>query len=176
MKKRNLSERIARTFKWLYLKLFRINDSPQKIALGFGLGVFLGVLPGMGPIVTIFMALFLRVNRASALIGCLLTNTWISIVAFLFSVKVGSVIMGTDWQNTRDAYLQLIKDLHWTNVFQLSVFKIMLPIVIGYFTVAFVFALTAYVIALLAATKFKQRKRRKADKDISGKAPPLSMA
>lgn len=47
MKKKN---RILRLLKLIYIKLFRINDTPQKIAQGFGLGVFLGILPGTGPI------------------------------------------------------------------------------------------------------------------------------
>jgi uncharacterized protein (DUF2062 family) len=35
--------RLQRFFKFLYLKLFRINDSPQRIALGFGAGAFMGI-------------------------------------------------------------------------------------------------------------------------------------
>ena len=34
------TNKVARFFKALYLKLFRINDTPQKIAIGFGVGVF----------------------------------------------------------------------------------------------------------------------------------------
>lgn len=50
--------RIARLFKIVYFKLHRINDSPMKIAAGFGLGVFVGVMPGMGPVVAFALAFF----------------------------------------------------------------------------------------------------------------------
>jgi len=62
-------------FQLLYLKLIKINDTPQKIAFGFGLGVFSGIFPGTGPLAALFLALILRANRASALLGSLLTNT-----------------------------------------------------------------------------------------------------
>lgn len=102
--------KISRSFRLIYTKLFRINDSPQKIALGFGLGIFLGILPGTGPVAALFLALLFRVNRASALLGCLLTNTWLSIVSFLFSIKVGSAIMRLDWHHVQDDYLQTLKN------------------------------------------------------------------
>ena len=37
-------------------KLLGINDSPHRIALGIGLGLFLGVLPGTGVIAALAVA------------------------------------------------------------------------------------------------------------------------
>ncbi|MBF0123371.1 MAG: hypothetical protein HQL21_08230 [Candidatus Omnitrophica bacterium] len=36
-------DRIKRLGRFFYFKLFRINDTPLKIALGFGLGAFVEV-------------------------------------------------------------------------------------------------------------------------------------
>ena len=160
MKKKKTLDRIYRFLKFIYIKLFRINDSPQKIALGFGLGVFLGVLPGTGPIASLFLAMLFRVNRAGALLGCLLTNTWISVVAFLLSIKVGSVIMGLDWHSVHASYLQFIKDFHWISLLRLSALKVMLPVIIGYFAVSFVFAAFSYLVVVIALTKIKLKRKK----------------
>ena len=74
--------KIREYLRLILAKLFNINDTPHKIALGLGLGVFAGILPGTGPIAAIFLALAFRANRASALLGSLLTNTWLSLVTF----------------------------------------------------------------------------------------------
>ena len=83
-----LIDRIRRTGRFLYLKLFRINDTPLKIALGFGLGVFLGVMPGVGPVVALLLAFIFRINRASALLGSLLFNTWSGIISLLLAIEI----------------------------------------------------------------------------------------
>ena len=149
----------------MYIKLFRMNDSPQKIAAGFGLGVFLGVLPGAGPIAALFLAVLLRVNRASALFACLLTNTWLSIVIFVLSLKVGSVLTGNDWQSLRATYSGVIKNFHWDQVFHFSFLKIVSPILIGYFVTALCFAFLCYGMVLLAITTVRIMGRRKMGKN-----------
>ena len=141
--------RLARFFKFLYLKLFRINDSPQKIALGFGLGIFLGILPGTGPIASLAAAFVLRVNRASALLGSLLTNTWLSFVTFALAVKIGSAVLGVSWQETSGQINRLIKHFHWKDLFNVSILKIALPLIIGYLIISFCLGLIAYLVALL---------------------------
>jgi uncharacterized protein (DUF2062 family) len=132
--------------KKLYIKLFKINDTPQRIAAGLGVGVFLGILPGTGPLAALFMAWILRLNRASALLGSLLTNTWLSIVTFLLSVKVGAAIMKVSWEETREAWMLFLKDFHWLNLLKLSALNIILPVVVGYLTVAFCLGLAVYLI------------------------------
>ncbi|MDI6606430.1 MAG: DUF2062 domain-containing protein, partial [Candidatus Omnitrophota bacterium] len=88
-KKITPADRIRRLFRLFYLKVFRINDSPRKVALGMGLGVFSGILPGTGPIAAVCLAFIFRANRAAALLGSLITNTWLSFFIFLVAIKTG---------------------------------------------------------------------------------------
>jgi len=113
MKKKSNS--IVSLFKLIYLKLFRIDDTPQRIALGLGIGVLLGILPGSGPIAALFLAWVLRVNQASALLGSLFTNTWLSIVTFILSIKVGSIITKLNWQDVQRDWMLFLKNFHWLN-------------------------------------------------------------
>jgi len=149
--------RILRSLKFIYIKLFRIHDTPQRIALGLGLGVFLGIIPGTGPLAAIFLALVFRVNRAASLLGSLLTNTWLSIVTFLLSIKVGSAIMRVSWQDTRQNWIEFLKNFRLRDLWQLSTLKIIWPVIIGYLVVAFFLGAATYLIALIIV---RQKKRR----------------
>jgi uncharacterized protein (DUF2062 family) len=143
----------------LYEKLFKINDTPQKIALGLGIGVFSGILPGTGPVAALFLALILRVNRASALIGCLLTNTWLSFVTFLLAIKTGSVILGVSWQQLRQDWNALFRQFSWHSLFKVSVLKVIFPVILGYLIIAICLGLISYLITLIIILKIKQGRR-----------------
>jgi len=133
----------------LYQKLFRINDTAHKVAAGLGIGVFCGIMPGIGLIAALFLAWLLRVNRAAAILGSLATNTWLSIVTFLLSVKLGSVIMGLDWQAVRSDWLRFLSEFRWLNLFNVSILRIILPLIIGYLVVSFFLGLVTYLSALI---------------------------
>ena len=134
--------------KSVFLKLFRINDTPQKIALGFGLGVFLGILPGTGPLAALGLAFLFRVNRASALLGSLLTNTWLSLVTFLLSIKIGSAILKADWQEGRSQWAAFCGAFHWPDLWKISSLKVIYPAALGYLVIASCLGLSAYLISL----------------------------
>jgi len=145
-------------FQLLYLKLIKINDTPQKIAFGFGLGVFSGIFPGTGPLAALFLALILRANRASALLASLLTNTWLSFVTFILAVQLGSGILGLSWLKVKDDWLDFLRHFHWWALFKLSMLKIILPVIVGYLLVALFFGLLAYLAVLIVLTKLRKVK------------------
>ncbi len=159
MKNKKWGNRILRFFKLVYIKIFRIHDTPQRISLGLGLGVFLGILPGTGPIAAIFLALLLRVNRAASLLGSLLTNTWLSLVTFLLSIRVGSSIMGIDWHETQDNWIYFIRNFKSVDLLRLSALKIIWPVIIGYFIVSFCLGLRVYLITLPIINKLKHENK-----------------
>lgn len=132
---------------FLEKKLFKINDTPQRVAIGFGLGVFTGIFPGAGPLAALFLAFVFRANRASALIGSLLTNTWLSVVTFLLAIKTGSAIFKVDWQTVRAGFSSSIGNWQW---------QVFLPVISGYIIIALALGIIAYAAALLI---LKWRKR-----------------
>jgi uncharacterized protein (DUF2062 family) len=144
--KQEIKNRIAGFFKLIYTKLVKINDTPQRIAAGFGLGVFLGILPGTGPLAALFTAALLRVNLSAALFGSLLTNTWLSILTIPLSIKIGSAIMQLSWQKVYSDWGIFLKDFHWTGLFRLSSLEIILPVLLGYLALGLILGLTAFFI------------------------------
>lgn len=119
------------------------------IAMGVAVGVFCGVIPGTGPIAALALALLLRVNRAAALLGSLITNTWISIPVFLVSLKAGALITGLHYQDLRNDWGIFLKDFHWKSLFDLGIYKILGPILIGYAAVSLAIAIIAYAATLI---------------------------
>ena len=158
MRKRSLPNKIKRLAKVVYLKLFRINDSPLKISLGFGLGVFVGVMPGIGPVIALLLAFLFRVNRASALLGSILFNTWVGFIALLLSIKIGSVVMGLNYNDVYAGWNGLIKDFKWEKLFEVSVYDILIPIGIGYLIIAFIFAVVVSIIVYMIAKRINVNK------------------
>lgn len=153
---RTVFVRIARFFKFLYLKLFRINDTPQRIAMGLGLGVFSGVLPGSGPVAALGLAFIFRVNRASALLGSIATNTWLSIPAFFLALRIGAILTGLDHRLVRAQWELFLKDFNWGQLLSISVYKLIWPILVGYFASAACIGFVCYVISIIAVMYFKR--------------------
>jgi len=151
--------RLKRLLGVLYLKLVRTNDSPQKVALGFGLGVFTGILPGTGPIAAVFLASLARANRATALLGSLATNTWLSFVTFLISIKIGSGIIGANWQDIKEKWSLFLKHFSFAALFKVPVLKIILPVMLGYLVVAICCGLFSYIAAMLILSLRKKSRK-----------------
>jgi len=155
-KDENIRPRLTKeSLNLLYKKLFRINDTAHKVAAGLGIGVFCGIMPGVGLIAALFLAWLLRVNRAAAILGSLATNTWLSIATFMLSVKLGSVLMGLHWQAVRNDWLRFLSEFKWLNLFNVSILKIILPLIIGYVVVSISLGLVTYLSALVILTKFR---------------------
>ena len=134
---------------FIFSKLFKINDSPQKIALGVGLGVFSGLMPGTGPIAALFLAFIFRANRAAALLGSLITNTWLSFVTFILAIKNGSVILERDWHQVYQKAQLLVKDFGLLKFFKLSFSDVFLPVSIGYLVIGLILGVLCYLITFL---------------------------
>ncbi|MDD5725362.1 MAG: DUF2062 domain-containing protein [Candidatus Omnitrophica bacterium] len=139
---------LTRSGRYLIDKLIKINDTPQKISLGVALGVFAGFLPGTGPAAALFLAFIFKANRAAAFLGGLLTNTWLSIITFVLAIKVGSVILNTDWRNVQYQVRSLFHDFTWANLFKLSVIEVILPVALGYLIIGIFLGTVSYFISL----------------------------
>ncbi|MCX8028796.1 MAG: DUF2062 domain-containing protein [Brevinematales bacterium] len=88
---------IGKLFRWIVLsfkKLLRLRDSTHQISLGFAIGVFVGILPtlGFGALILAGLALVIRFNFFSALVGTLVNNPLFVPFWVASSYKVGELI------------------------------------------------------------------------------------
>jgi len=149
MNKEKISGILPKIRSFLNAKLFKINDSPQRVALGFGLGVFAGILPGTGPLAALFLAFIFKANRASALAASLLSNTWLSLVTFILAIKIGSAIFNISWQGLKNEWVIVLNHWHWQDLFKASILKILFPVICGYIIISLILGLVSYIAALL---------------------------
>lgn len=149
---------VVRFLHFLYVKLFAIDDTPQKVAAGVGIGVFFGVFPGLGPLAALFFAFILKVNRAGALLGSILTNTWISVPVFVLAAGMGSFVTGSSYADMQREWSALIADFSWGALVKLSAGGIFIPIITGYILVSICIGIAAYAIALAMMNIIARRK------------------
>jgi uncharacterized protein len=156
MKKiRNALKKLAAMLK----HLFTLNDNPHDIALGFGLGVFLGVLPGTGPVAALICAQFLRVNRAAAFFGAAVTNTWFSFVVLGISAHIGARIMSINPAELTNCLQAAFKPFSFHKLSQLSFSQVIVPLFTGFLIVSVSVALLAYSAAFLALHAHRSLKK-----------------
>ncbi|MFH0754260.1 MAG: DUF2062 domain-containing protein [Candidatus Omnitrophota bacterium] len=157
-RKRTFIQRIVRWARFFYLKFVRIHDSPHKIALGFSLGVFLGIIPFTGVLAAIFIASVLRVNRVSAVLGSFLVNTWVTIPFFLMSIRIAASLSHSTSENIIRECSLLWNDFHWARLLETTAPKVFLPVVLAYFLLSLFTGIIMYVLALIISG-YMQRQR-----------------
>ena len=153
-----MNQKFKDFFKKLYHQLVEINDSPHRKAGGLAVGVFTGLLPAMGPVAALLIASLLQVNRAAAVVGSLLTNTWISLLTLVLAVKIGSYFTGDDWREHYANIKEIFKHFQFKDLWDPAVIQFLKPMVLGYLVIGAVFAVAVYVVAFLVLN-YRQHKR-----------------
>ncbi len=90
---------MKRWIRYQYLKLVRLDDTPEKIAFGAAVGVFIGVFPtfGVGTILAFALAVVFRFNRAAAILGTLIMNPFTTPFFWTLSSALGAYLVGGNW-------------------------------------------------------------------------------
>jgi uncharacterized protein (DUF2062 family) len=95
--------RYYRIFRYVYLKLLRVNATPERVGRGTALGILLGVFPtfGLGPPLATAGAGLLGANRAAALLssfvcGPLTPFTWTA------ALLAGNQLVSEEWRIARE--------------------------------------------------------------------------
>jgi len=127
-----------------------IKDSPRKIALSFGIGVFLGMSPllGLHTILGIVLAWGLRLNKFVTIVGVYVTNPWTIVPIYTFATWLGARLLGMDhilpeidWHNI--GIPELIRDLE----------PILPPFIVGTIFLGLAGGVLGYVIIYYAVIK-----------------------
>jgi len=155
-------KKINRGFwRMLYVKLVRLNDTPPRIAIGFGLGVFIGNMPGIGPIAALVTATIVRVNKVAAVLGAVLVNTWFGLITFVPGVKIGCALMGKEWHQIYESWKVIIKNKDILSFFKVSALDVLIPVFLGQLMISLILGFVAWGIVLFILYEMKERKRRK---------------
>jgi len=140
-------------------RFFLIHDTPHKVAAGFALGIFWGIMPGEGVGITLITAYILRFNRLSATAGVLASNMWMTFVALPIATFIGGFIFGVSPETLINSF-QKTYGLGWKYFFTETIFlEILTPFFVGFFIVSIAIALIFYFLLyfLLKYNKLKFR-------------------
>ena len=120
-------------------KFFLINDTPEKVAGGAALGIFMGIFPGEGVLSALFFSAIFRLNKLSTTAGVLATNMWMTAITLPVAAVVGSFLFNKKYSDLIGQF-QKYQNFDTTKealLFSLSIFETaFLPLLVGFFVVA----------------------------------------
>lgn len=87
---------IIRQFKLNLLRFLRLHGTPNDIARGFALGIFIGMTPtfGLQMLIAVFFAMLLRENKLAAVLGVWITNPLTAPFIYAAEYETGRVLLG----------------------------------------------------------------------------------
>ena len=144
--------------RWLDT-LLHIDDTPQRTAAAFALGVFFGFSPflGLHTVLAIIFAFFLSLNRVAALLGVYSNLPWIIAPYYASATLAGAKITGHRPPPGFKSQIMSLFDLSlyhgefWQRL--ITILKpLLVPYTVGSMIGAIVLALAAYPLALAFVT------------------------
>jgi len=134
--------------------VLQVKDTPHRIAMSFGLGVFWGMSPllGIHTIGAIFTAWLLGLNRLVAVAGVYITNPWTIVPIYSLGLWFGAKLIGFE---------QILPEIDWKNatfIYLIDKLKhLILPFFIGTFIFGIISAIISYFIIHKAVVRYKNK-------------------
>jgi uncharacterized protein (TIGR03546 family) len=102
------NSRLGRILHRGYERFVKIRGEPREIALGFALGLFVGMSPAMGlqTIIAIFIATLLKWNKIAAALSVWVTNPFTAPIIYPVTYYVGSLLLGIRKAHAMDFNMQ----------------------------------------------------------------------
>lgn len=139
----------------IYERFIKLKGAPREIALGFALGLFIGMSPffGMHIAISIVFASILGWSKIAAAVAVNITNVFTAPLIYPVTYLVGAKITGftkhVNWPTSVDfeGFLQLIKESP----------LIVLDLCVGGAILGLPIAIVGYYLAFNAITVYRQR-------------------
>ncbi|MBM4275720.1 MAG: DUF2062 domain-containing protein [Deltaproteobacteria bacterium] len=146
-----------RTIKYYWLKFRRLQGSPQKLAWGMALGVFIGVTPTV-PFHTVgalTLAAILRISPVTTYLGIWVMNPVTMAPLYLLAYKVGELVL------LKDAPLALPEVYNFQTMMDL-LWRGGLALQVGGLIIALPPAIISYFLTLWLVQRYRRQKAKQA--------------
>jgi len=142
---------LKRASLFYFLKLIRVKDSKDKLAIGFACGSMVSFSPFIGFhfLLAVIFAYILRGNIVASLIGTFVGNPFTFPFIWIFIYKVGNIFFKND-QN-------FSLELTFQSLFNQG-YDILIPMMIGSLIVSIPIWFISYFTVKFLMTSFKRRK------------------
>jgi len=141
---------VRRKFRHYLRRLLALDDTPERIALAFALGVFLAFSPllGLHTVLGLAIAFLFRLNRVALLIGLFVNNPWTLVPIYVAGGYIGGLILGYPAQTA-------VPDFGWSELWKTQFWvelgrqwRLLIPVVLGSSILSVFFAILSYPLAL----------------------------
>jgi uncharacterized protein len=140
------------SFRSLLKQVLHLQESPQRTALAFAIGVFIGFCPayGLHTVLVIVCSWAFRLNLVALLAGAFLNNPWTLVPILGATYWVGALVLGQsdspsfDWQ-----------DLSFSAIYE-QIMPYAIPFILGGFILSILGAALAYPVAYYFIAKYRQ--------------------
>ena len=142
---------IKRTSLFYFLKLIRVKDSRDKLAIGFACGSMVSFSPFIGFhfLLAIIFAYILRGNIVASLIGTFIGNPFTFPFIWIFIYKVGNIFFKNNQSFSLEFTFQSLFD---------KGYDILIPMLIGSLIVSMPIWFISYFTVKFLMSSFKKRK------------------
>jgi hypothetical protein len=138
--------------------LLQVQDSPNRIALAFGLGVWIAFFPviGIHTGLALLIAFLFRLSRLAILLGSYVNNPWTVAPMYMAGTLFGCMLLGVSTHGLGDLNLRIhswdffLKALHTLRPF-------LWPYIVGNLIVGTVAGVTAYAALRVVLERRRQR-------------------
>ena len=142
---------LKRTSLFYFLKLIRVRDSQDKLAIGFACGSMVSFTPFIGFhfFLAVIFAYVFRGNIVASLIGTFVGNPFTFPFIWIFIYKVGNIFFKNDQNFSLELNFQSLFD---------QGYDILIPMLIGSVIVSIPVWLISYFTVKFLMTSFKKRR------------------
>ncbi len=142
---------IKRASLFYFLKLIRVKDSQDKLAIGFACGSMVSFTPFIGFhfFLAIIFAYILRGNIVASLIGTFIGNPFTFPFIWIFIYKIGNIFI----KNDEEFFIEL----NFQSLFDQG-YDILIPMLIGSSIISIPVWFISYFTVKFLMTSFKKRK------------------
>ena len=136
-------------------RLLALDDSPQRIALAFAVGIFLAFSPllGLHTFLGLTIAFAFGLNRPAILIGVFVNNPWTLVPIYALGTYIGGHILGSpETSNLPEfAWRHLFRGSYWVQI--VGQWRLLKPMFLGSTILALCVAMVSYPLALYLISK-----------------------
>jgi uncharacterized protein (DUF2062 family) len=155
-------------FRAAFRRLLAIDDPPERTALAFSIGIFIGFSPflGLHTILATVIAFIFRFNKVAIYTGTFINNPFLTLVPIIVgSYAVGAFFLGRPLKIPSEG-VELLKEPHLlTGDYYRQLFvqsrHILEPFAVGGMILSVVCSVLAYPLTLRALRLYRSRKSEK---------------
>ena len=162
--KQSLARRLAAPVKRALVSLLQLRDSPESIAFGAAVGMFIGLTPSVGfqTVLALLASIHWRVNRTAALATIFVSNPFTTVPVYAVDYVIGKAIL-RGGPNLREL-VEAARESHGLHARLGLLLQFGWPLMLGGIILGLVFAAPTYMIVL----KLLRNERRVLGVDLTG--------